>query len=138
MANYYETTRTNYFKVTDEDRYKELFGNLCSEDEIHDFTKIDKDGAVWHGFGSYGTIDYRLKDEDDWDMDTFFKELQKILPDGEAFIMMGSGYEKLRYVTGWCVVVTNKEIRSTNIQTEALNSARAMLNDSKWNTRMEY
>ena len=29
MANYMATARTNYFRVTDESRYSELFNKLC-------------------------------------------------------------------------------------------------------------
>ena len=38
MANYTAASRTNYFRVTDEDKYSELFSNLTSEDIINDFT----------------------------------------------------------------------------------------------------
>lgn len=40
MANYECTSRTNYFRVTDEDAYAKPFENLCSEDNIEKFTDI--------------------------------------------------------------------------------------------------
>ena len=83
MANYIATTRTNYFRVTDESRYSELFDKLCCKDDIADFTE-NKNGIIYHGFGAYGTIDYLVGDEYDWD--EFITELKKILPDDEAFI----------------------------------------------------
>ena len=137
MANYYETARTNYFRVTNEERYQELFNNLSSEDDIHDFTFTDKEGVTWHGFGSYGYIDYKVS-EDDWDREVFFQELQKILPDNEAFIFMASGYEKLRYVTGYSIIVTNKDIQYVDIVHDAIRKARAMLHNPKWNTKSDY
>ena len=137
MANYNETARTNYFRVTDEKRYQELFSKLIAEDEIYDWTKTDENGIIWHAFGSYGCIEYEV-DEDNWNRSEFFKELQKILPDGEAFIFMASGYEKLRYVTGYSIIVTNKEIQNIDIVHDALNKARAMLHNANWNTQTEY
>ena len=62
MANYMATARTNYFRVTDEKRYAELFKGLCSEGEVYDFTE-EKDGVIYHGFGSYDSITW--VDDDD-------------------------------------------------------------------------
>ncbi len=52
MANYESFYRTNYFKVTDEARYKKLIGNLDGE-ELNFF---EKDGL--HAFGGYGNLTY--------------------------------------------------------------------------------
>ena len=140
MANYYGVTRTNYFRVTDEESYKRLYEGLVSEEFIEDFTYEDKDGNIYHGFGSYGVIDWidRSLDEYECDFYYFLKELQKILPDDEAFIFMESGYEKLRYVTGVAIVVTNKEIRSNNISNWAIDEARDMLGNPKFQTKLEF
>ena len=62
MANYMATARTNYFRVTDENRYSELFDKLYCEDSIEDFTE-NKDGIIYHGFGAYGSIDYLAGNE---------------------------------------------------------------------------
>ena len=134
MANYMATARTNYFRVTDEDKYSELFNGLCSEDNIEDFTK-EKDGVIYHGFGSYDSINYLVDDE--YDFDEFLIELQKILPDDEVFIYMESGYEKLRYVVGFVVVVTSKEIKSMSLDTWAKEQAKQLLG-SGFETETEY
>ena len=140
MANYYETCRTNYFRVIDEGRYQALFNSLTAEDEIHDFTAT-RDGVIWHAFGSYSFITFAYIDtdgEEEYDMGLFYDELQDILPDGEAFILMGAGYEKLRYVTGYATVVTKDNIKTVNIKNEALKIARDLLKDPDWKTQMEY
>ena len=130
MANYMATTRTNYFRVTDESRYSELFNKLSCKDYIEDFTE-NKNGIIYHGFGAYGTISYLVGNEDDceYDWDEFIKELQKILPDDEAFIYMESGYVKLRYVTGFVLVVTNKETKSMSLDRWAKEQAKLLLGD---------
>ena len=138
MANYMATARTNYFRVTDENRYSELFDKLYCEDSIEDFTE-NKDGIIYHGFGAYGTIDYLVGDEDDceYDWDEFITELKKILPDDEAFIYMESGYEKLRYVTGFVLVVTNKETKSMSLDSWAKEQAKLLLGND-FETKTEY
>lgn len=45
MANYVGTARTDYFRVTDEKRYGELFDRLCAEAGIEDFTE-ERDGIL--------------------------------------------------------------------------------------------
>lgn len=147
MANYYANSRTNYFRVTDEARFAELFANLVGdEDEVHDFTRVDN-GVTLHAFGSYGSIDYKKpmqnnseeEDEDyDYDFDGFLAELQKILPDDEAFIYTECGHEKLRYITGFSIVVTKTKIESIDIRSGAVELARKMLNNKKFQTKMEY
>ena len=144
MANYICTTRTNYFRVTDEEKYKELFDCLTGgEDEIHDFTKTDGNGVVWHGFGSYGLIVYNVpatdEDEDcEGSFDDFIDELQKILPENEAFILFEVGYEKLRYVSGSAIVVTRNRNECLDLRSMAVDKARRMLGKEDFNTKCEY
>lgn len=114
MEEYFGTARTNYFRVTNEERYQELFKHLAPEDEVRDFTK-EQDGVIYHGFGTYRVIDYKLDLEDEeseYDFDYFLQELQKILPEDEAFVYQELGHERLRFVDGCAFVVTSKEIRS--------------------------
>ena len=137
MANYMAVTRTNYFRVTDEDRYKELFEKLTSEDDIEDFTKRTEDGVILHGFGCYGDVEYYDDDADEYDFDEWLSKLQEIIPDDEAFILESSGYEKLRYVTGWVVVVTRKEIASMSCDSWAKKKAKELLGED-FETQTDY
>lgn len=136
MANYMATARTNYFRVTDEEKYKELFKGLCSESDIHDFSK-EKDGVLYHCFGSYDYITYYDENNCDYDFDYFLDKLQEILPDDEAFMYFESGYEKLRYITGFSIIVTSKEVVSNNIETWAIKKAKELLGDD-FTTQIDY
>ena len=136
MANYEATTRTNYFRVTDEEKWQELFEGLISHDEIDDYTK-KKDGITYHGFGAYSSIEYMDAETEECDFDIFINELQKILPDNEAFIYMEVGNEKLRYLTGIVIVATNKEMRSMSLESWAKEQAKLLLGDD-FKTRTEY
>lgn len=57
----------------------------------------------------------------------FLEELQQILPDDEAFIYQEAGHEKLRYVTGWAVVVTSKVIKQLGLDTLVKDTIETLL-----------
>lgn len=142
MANYNSCSRTNYFRVTDEAKYKKLFKKLTSDGEVEDLSKEENNGVLYHAFGAFGSVDYIIqsKDNDDYeyDFDFFLKEIQKILPEKEAFIYMESGHEKLRYVVGFAIIVTKDKIETVNIQRDALDKAREMLGDIEFNSELSY
>lgn len=142
MANYYGTVRTNYFKVTDEEKYQEIFSNLTAEESIEDFTEKTDDGELLHGFGSYSTIDYCNEDDEDDDgcggIDRFIELLQPILADGEVFIYQEVGNEKLRYLIGLSVIVTKDKIEYVDITQTAKEMARKMLGNPSKDVRLEY
>ena len=58
MANYYATSRTNYFHVTDEEAYQKIAGRLIAEEGITCFDSMEDDGRILHGFGAYSSIEY--------------------------------------------------------------------------------
>lgn len=136
MADYLATSRTNYFRVTDEERYQELFKHLVANGDIQDFT-MKQDGVVYHGFGAYASITYQIK-EDELDFDCFLQELQKILPDDEAFIYQGAGHEKLRYVEGYAVVVTSKEVREKGLTSWVEETVKELLGEDNKVTECSY
>lgn len=116
MANWYGITRTNYFRVNDEEKYQALFNRLQSNEPIHDFTRVDN-GKIWHGFGSYDDIYFLREDETHSDdFDKFLKEISKLLTLDSVFVITCIGNEKLRYLTGYCnVVFPNGKIVSDDL-----------------------
>ena len=138
MANYGCASRTNYFRVTDEEKYQELFSGLCAEDTIQDFTVVDENGSLLHGVGCYGSPfceDPNGEAEDGFD--GFVDVLRKILPEDEAFIYLESGNEKLRYLIGIYITATRDEVRSGDIAELAQEAAKEMLGD-EFTTRVYY
>lgn len=131
MANYTTSARTNYFRVTDEKKYIELFNRLVADDSIEDFTR-ESSGILYHGFGSYSTIDYLVETDskDDICFDNFLEELQKILPDDEAFIYVESGNEKLRVINGFAYVVTSSKIEFVDLISWTLSTVKELLGDN--------
>ena len=129
MADWLIMTRTNYFRMTDEEKYQEIFKHLVTNGEIKDFTK-EQDGVLYHGFGTYDGIDYQVDLEDEeseYDFERFIEELQKILPEDEAFIYQETGYEELRYGDGYALVVTSKEVRSEFISSWVKETVKELL-----------
>ena len=58
MANR-SVTRSNDFRVTNEEKYKELISGLYSDDqEIKFWAKTGDDGDIRHGFGAFRKIKY--------------------------------------------------------------------------------
>lgn len=139
MANYESTFRTNYFRTSDDEKYAELFKGIYGE-SLEDFT-MNIDGVLWHGFGGYGSVGWCADPNDEPDCDDlsgFYAELQKILPDDEAFILMEAGAEKLRYVTGYADIVTAHSYDSVSLSEMARHTARKLLGNPEFQTRLEY
>ncbi len=128
MANYYSKTRTNMFKVLDEKRYKEIVGNLICDGRIFS-ENVGKDGETYHFIAADGNLEYvdPESDDEDLDLNLFLKELQKILPDDQVVIIEEVGSEALRYLVGYVIVLTSKEVRSMSLDQWANDAAKEML-----------
>ena len=149
MANYNGCARTNYFHVTDEEKYKKLYKGLVgTDDEIISFDQNDKDGKPLHGFGSYGTIYWspsKAEDNPDWldnddtdGFDDFLQQIKTILPDNEAFVIIETGHEKLRYLVGFATIVTNKDIQCIDLTNITEKVAGNMLQKLDYKLEIEY
>ena len=106
MANYYGSSRSNYFKVKDVDKFKD-FLNLMYDMEFID----DGNGRV--GFlvtGEGGSVPCEIwdKEQDEYVELDFDKLLAQHLQDGEVAIYQEVGAEKLRYLVGYSVAVNSK------------------------------
>ena len=146
MANYYGFTRTNYFRVTDEDRLRKIIRSCaCGEDTLTLFENAEDGERTWFGFGCYDSIRgldlSDSADEDDYpdyDYDAFASALQKILCEGDAIIITEVGYEKLRYLTATAFIITKTDMQCLDLNIDAVKTAQEMLGDSSYNTIMEY
>lgn len=122
MANYECACRTSYFRVTDEEKYAEMFSRLSGEGDIKDFTEKDEHGDVWHAFGCYGSIYVEDEDgEESPDISNWFEELSKIVREGDACVYMEAGYEKLCYVMGDLIVAMHGCVEYNSLECMAKN-----------------
>ena len=159
MSMYQCATRTNYFQVNDEEKFRELMGHVVSaEDKVELFEK-ERDGVRYFAFGCYGSVegvdeaeycracefDYG-PDSDEFDDDdytenrdnVFITMLQKLVAENDAIIIIETGHEKLRYVTGIAEIITRGGYQYVDISNAAVEVAEKMLGNSEWSTKMEY
>ena len=144
MANYYCAQRTNYFHVKDPEAFRNLLKKVVAED-LHYWEENDEDGDLIFAFGCEGRIAGIpfLNDSGEWQTgdesyEDFLTELQKSVKDDDAIIMIESGHEKLRYVSGFATVITKNSIENLDLTTAALRLAKRMLKNEKYDTRMDY
>lgn len=64
MANYVSAQRTNYFKVTDEEKYAELMSRVRGDEDILHLWTEEKDGTIFHAFGCESSMSYYPENED--------------------------------------------------------------------------
>jgi hypothetical protein len=103
MANYYATTRSNYFRVKD----ATAFEAWCSTRELDFWTKhYDNVGnryAISADTGGSGAWpDYDSEQDKDFDLTA---ELAKHLDPRDVAVLIEIGSEKLRYLTGVATAV---------------------------------
>lgn len=142
MANYYATTRTNYFRVKDEEKFRDVINRAeTSEDAIEIWEQTDDDGSKLFGFGLFGSILGYPTDEEceyAYDLEKFATDLSECIANDDAILIFESGHEKLRYVTGIATVITRTSIEYLDIRNLALTSVRELLKRPEWTTRCDY
>lgn len=143
MANYYSSTRTNYFRVKDPDAFKSFMMNVyATEDNVEVWEEI-KSSGTYFGFGCYGSImGVPVESDDgeleDFDYEEFISGLSEHVADDDAILIMEVGNEKLRYLVGEVVIVTSKGSEYMNMTTTAAEIAAKMLGNENWKTKCEY
>ena len=135
MANYYEQARSGYVKVKDKEAFRaflERFGGAV------DMIEDDK-GRV--GFLAQEGIPSTCMPNDSGsepeEVD-FVSELAGHLADHEVMIIVGNGYEKMRYLTGFAVAINNKGERRHVTVEDIYELAKQLTKRPKRITRAEY
>ena len=141
MANYYSKCRTNYFAVTDAEKFTDIMKHLSGEGEVA-FYEHDTDKGKYMFYCERNLIGYIADPDVDYCSDEatgiMIEELQKILPDGEAIILTEAGSEKMCYILCLATIITKSEIKHVNLASIALATAREMLKDPDFTTEMDH
>ena len=89
-------------------------------------------------FNEENEIVYDIDDayQDD-SFDRFLNELQKLLPDNDCFVYMESGHEKLRYITGYALVMTSTTCKEMSLDTFINNTVKNLFGEN-FKTRYQY
>lgn len=147
MANYYCSVRTNYFHVKDPEAFREFMQTVVgNEGSIHIWEETDLNGDPTFGFGCYGAVlgvatdgtDGDEEYEEEYDFEEFIFQLSEHVAPDDAVIMIEVGNEKLRYLVGSALIVTEYDHEYLDLSTLAVERAAQMLGNSEWNTRMDY
>lgn len=103
MANYYGHGRSNYVKVKDREKFRQLC-NTYGLDLWDDGERL--------GFGTdKGEPNSFVYDDeigDEKELPFFLDEFSKVLEDDEVLIWMHTGNEKLRYLVGYAIAINSK------------------------------
>ena len=104
MANWYGTSRSNYFKVKDEEAFREWADSRDLEvlEKPHGLFGVAPSSMSEDG--SWPSYYYDEDREEEYEID-FQAELIEHLAEGQVAILMTIGAEKLRYLTGYSVAL---------------------------------
>ncbi len=133
MANYYATTRSNYFRVKDTNAFEEW----CSDRSLEHWNK-EIDGETYHavsantgdcaGWPSSAIEEIEEGVEDAVEID-FAAELADHLDPRDVAIIMEVGNEKLRYLCGYATAIrSDGQTRHVSLQ-QIYDQARAAFKD---------
>lgn len=119
MANYYGTTRSNYFLVKDAEAFKAEMENLPVE-VITSKIGNETGYGIMDNDADGGGLSWVTLDEDGEAIDLDWIEvLSKHLRDGQVCVLMETGAEKYRLLNGYAFAFNNKgeerTVRLTNI-----------------------
>ena len=137
MANYYCTSRTNYFHVNNVEKFKDLIGRTYPIGDIEVNEQKDDNGNSTFCFGCHGTID-GLDVDGCLSQDAFYNELQKLVAENDAIIIFEAGAEKLKYVVGDALIITHDDIKRLSIDDLAVKEAGKMLGNPDYTTECSY
>ena len=139
MANYNCATTANWFKVKDEQKFRDLMARVYATDGEIEVATMEHDGQTLFSFGCYGSIcglrNANADDDDDCDesaYDEFISGLQECVAEDDAIVIFESGHEKLRYVNGFCEVITAQEYKVANLHNMAKELASSMLGNPEF------
>ena len=131
MASYVCAIRTNYFRVTEEEKFRNLIDEFLSGScEVFRRTDVNSNKLV--GFGSDENINWP---EDDTG---FVSGLQECLAEDDSIIVLEVGHEKLRYLIGAATIITRSSIETIDLTSLAISKAAEMLGNPDYTTCCEY
>lgn len=123
MANYYSSSRTNFFAVKSGAAFTEAMAKLGVE--VCDGEEADTYYLLGDGEGGWP---HWLEDEEtgeDIEFD-FIELVAEHLADGHVAVFMEAGAEKLRYIVGSAVAINNKNERAEISLEDIYDGARGL------------
>lgn len=143
MATYNNFLKTNYFSVTDENKFMDICRKVKSNTgdklEIVSITESDQNKF---SFCCYGTLIYDCEKSSNGlyneALEELLNELQSVVAFGDAIIIKEIGQEKLRFLNATAYIITKDDIKFIDFDDYMLSVARQQLDDVNWDTRITY
>lgn len=130
MLNSTRYERTNYFRVMNEKKLKQLCeGNVVAHDTSNaHFALMNEDGQ--------SVLD--IFHEESGDYTSIIPKLQEILHPQDSIISTSITREKMRYLGASTVVITKNNVEFINLESVSIKRARELLKDPEYCTQMHY
>ena len=144
MANYISFTRSNYFRVTDPEAFKRIINRVITDEDSLELWERTENGTTYYGFGTYSSIcglRHEAEDADNGDefeVEAVYEALSKVVAPDDTIIITEIGYEKLRYLTAYAVVITREKTELVELREPSIDVACSLLGNPNFDTRMEY
>jgi len=135
MANYYEQARSGYVKVKDKEAFRAFLERFGGAVEMIEDDKGRVGFLAQEGIPSTCMPDDSGSEPEEVD---FVSELAGHLADHEVMIVMGTGYEKMRYLVGYAVAINNKKERREIDLAQIYELAKQLTRKPKRISRAEY
>lgn len=144
MANYISFTRSNYFRVTDPEAFKKIINCVITDEDSLELWERTENGMTYYAFGAYSSIcglRHEAEDADndgEFEAEAVYEALSKVVAPDDAIIITEIGYEKLRYLTAYAVVITREKTKLVELRETSIDVACSLLGNPNFDTRMEY
>ena len=144
MANYISFTRSNYFRVTDPEGFKKIINRVITAEDSLELWECTENGTTYYGFGAYSSIcglRHEAEDadnDDEFEVEAVYDALSKVVAPDDAIIITEIGYEKLRYLTAYAMVITREKTELVELREDSIDAACSLLGNPNFDTRMEY
>lgn len=163
MSNYYANTRTNYFRVIDEKRFKEIiFYQINASGSDIECWEKEINNEKYYAFGVYDEIlgvcecsycngcnncEHKEKSseicdlcecESEYNFNKMCELLQELVHPKDAIIITTCGHEKLKYVAGYSTIITTTQVKNINLWEQAIDITRNILNNNNYDTEIYY
>lgn len=144
MANYISFTRSNYFRVTDPEAFKKIINRVITDEDSLELWERTENGTTYYGFGAYSSIcglRHEAEDVDndgEFEVEAVYEALSKVVAPDDAIIITEIGYEKLRYLTAYAMVITREKTELVELREASIDAACSLLGNPNFDTRMEY
>lgn len=139
MANYEGKTRTNYFRVKDEEYFKNVISYMGATTGTVEYWTKQEDNQTYYAFGCTRSLlgIYKIEKED-FDFDEAINLLQSLVHEEDAIIMLEVGYRNLEFVDACSTIITSNSIDYLNLMHSSIEKAKELLNNKDYEPECSY